>query len=479
MRRGNSYAHIFKSTGLFAGVQGLNILIGLVRTKFVAVLLGPVGVGLLSIYNTASVFLQNATNFGIQTTGVREISVAFKAGDGENTVRFIRVLRSWSLVVALFGFFVTIALSRVLSQWAFSGGEYTWKFVFLAPVVALSALTGGETAVLKATRRLPELAKASVTGVLGSLVVSVPLYFKWGNGGIIPSLILVAVVQMAVTVVYSWRIYPLKLRLGRELGRGKSMLAVGTAFVLAGICGSGAEFVVRAYLSDMSLSLAGLYNTGYMITMTYAGMIFAAMETDYFPFLSSVCTDTDKMNGAVNRQIEVSVIMVAPFLVLLMVGLPVIIPLLFSGKFLPVVGMTQYAIMAMYCRAVNLPVAYIMLAKGDSRSYFLTELVYDVAIVVTIMLGYTGWGLEGTGMALAAASVVDTVFVVGYCTWKYDLSFSGSLLRFVLAQAAIGLAALVAVKTAAPLYWICGIPLIILSALLSFWKFKKRMNGTD
>ena len=94
-----------------------------------------------------------------------------------------------------------------------------------------------------------------------------------------------------------------------------------------------------------------------MITMTYAGMVFAAMETDYYPHLSAVCHDTEKMNGAVNRQIEVSLMLIAPMLVALMFGLKVLIPLLFSGKFLPVIGMTQIAVLAMYSRALSLPVS--------------------------------------------------------------------------------------------------------------------------
>ncbi len=476
MAKENSYTHIFKYTSLFGGVQGLNILISLVRNKFVAVLLGPVGMGLISIYNTASVLLQNSTNFGIQVTGVREISVAYKEGNKDEMLRRIRVLRSWSLVVALFGLIVTMAVSPLLSLWAFSDGEYTWRFMCLAPVVALAAIAGGETAVLKATRRLKELANVSVLSVVGTLVVSVPLYLVWGMDGIIPSLILVAVVQMVITVCFSYRFYPLSIKLGKELSKGRSMLTIGLAFVLAGVAGSGAEFVVRAFLSDMSLSLVGLYNTGYMITMTYAGMMFAAMETDYFPYLSSICHDNEKMNGAVNRQIEVSSIMVAPCLVALMIGLPIVIPLLFSGKFLPVIGMTQVAILAMYFRSMNLPISYITLAKGDSRSYLFIELLYDVVMVVAIIVGYYNWGLEGTGVALVVACMIECVCLVTYCRWQYDFELSGSLLLFMASQIGVAVACLVVVRTTSGVaYWVVGSVMVALSVYLSWRKFKHRV----
>ena len=41
-----AYKNIFKATTLFGGVQGLNILLNLARTKLVAIFLGRVGVGL-------------------------------------------------------------------------------------------------------------------------------------------------------------------------------------------------------------------------------------------------------------------------------------------------------------------------------------------------------------------------------------------------------------------------------------------------
>ena len=44
-----SYSHVLKYTGIFGGVQGLNILISLVRNKIVAELLGPAGMGLSSL----------------------------------------------------------------------------------------------------------------------------------------------------------------------------------------------------------------------------------------------------------------------------------------------------------------------------------------------------------------------------------------------------------------------------------------------
>ena len=88
------------------------------------------------------------------------------------------------------------------------------------------------------------------------------------------------------------------------------MVKLGIAFVFAGIMGSGADFVIRSYLNHVgSLNVVGLYNAGFMLTMTYAGMVFSAMETDFFPRLSAVHDNVENQNQTVNQQIEVSLLL--------------------------------------------------------------------------------------------------------------------------------------------------------------------------
>ena len=70
------------------------------------------------------------------------------------------------------------------------------------------------------------------------------------------------------------------------------MVSLGTAFILAGILGAGVEFLVRAYMMRTgSEADVGMYNAGYLLTVTYASMVFTAMETDFYPRLSAVNQD--------------------------------------------------------------------------------------------------------------------------------------------------------------------------------------------
>ena len=174
----NSYSHILKYAGLFGGVQGLSIAIGIIRNKLVAMLLGPNGMGLVSLFSSATKFISDSTNFGIPMSSVKTLSRDFDEGNEEKVVGTIRIIRSLSLLVALFGVLVCIIASPFLSDNTFSWkGGHLWHYILLSPVVGFTAITGGEIAILKATRRLKALAVSSLLAVIAALIISVPIYY--------------------------------------------------------------------------------------------------------------------------------------------------------------------------------------------------------------------------------------------------------------------------------------------------------------
>lgn len=477
--RDDSYSHILKYTGLFGGVQGLGIAVGLVRNKLVAMILGPDGMGLISLFNSTIKLVSDSTNFGIGMSAVKNISAEYDSGDFKRIRHSIKLIRSWSLLAALLGMFLCIVLSPLLNKWTFSWGDHTLHFVLLSPVVALMAITAGEMAILKGTRQLKHLASISIYNIIGVLLTSVPIYYFFGESGIVPSLIIAALIQMLLTIGYSYRVFKPQISFTKPLlGEGMSMVRLGVAFVVAGILGSGAEFLIRSYLNTKgSLEIVGLYNAGYMMTITYAGMVFSAMETDYFPRLSSIKVTGKELNRAVNNQIEVSLLMVSPLLVAFMIAQPILLPLLYTGKFLPAMGMIQVTILAMYLRAIKLPIAYIPLARGDSHSYLLMEGIYDAVLVLLLMACYQRWGLTGTGIAIALASAFDFAMLCLYMHWKYGYCPSHQAVRYCLMQLPLGLLAfLVTFIHQGLLYWLMGSLLFVVSLMVSINVFKSKTH---
>ena len=465
-----AYGQVLKYTGIFGGVQGLNVIVSLVRNKIAALLLGPGGMGLISLFNATVAFVSQATGFGISMSAVRHISELAEAGDEAQLSYYIKVVRAWSLMAALLGVLVCMAIGPLLNSYTFTWGDHTLHFVLLAPAVGMIAITAGETAILKGTRQLKPLVVVQTFTILSTLLLTVPAYYFFGEAGIVPVIVLMALVTLLFTVNYSFRLYPFRLKGSKGiLGEGMEMIRLGVAFTLAGIVGAGAEMLIRSWLNvEAGLNVVGLYNAGYMITVTYASMVFSAMETDFFPRLSAVNGDIAATNETVNKQLEVSLLIIAPMLVGLIVFLPVLIPLLFSEKFLPIVAMTQVAALAMFFKALTLPTAFITLARGYSLMFLILETVYFIVFVLLVIFGYRQWGLMGTGIAITLANIFDFLMIQGVARFYYHYKMSSAVMRYSAIHILIGLLAFFTTITVDGfVYWVFGIGLSLVSLMFS------------
>lgn len=478
-KRNESYDHVLKYTWIFGGVQGFVILINLVRNKFMALLLGAGGMGLNALMTSVQNFASQCTNMGISFGAVPRLSEYYEQQNQDMLDYYIQVIRLWSLIASLLGLVFCVVISPFINDLSFTWGNHTLHYAMLALAVAMIAITGGETAILKATRRLGALARIQIYTAVVSVFLSVPLFFFFEHSGVVPAIILIAGISMLTTIAYSYRFYPLRLHFNRtQLKNGASMIKLGIAFVLAAAIGSAAEMFIRAFLNvESSLNEVGLYNVGYMLTITYAGIVFSSMETDFFPRLSAVSKDIVKTNEMVNKQMEVSLLLLSPMLVALLTALPVLVPLLFSSEFLPVVSMAQVAVLAMYFKVLSMPIAYVTLARSYSLSYLLLETSYFVVLVTAIVVGFRIWGIWGTGLAIVIAHVSELMIVGGYAYWQYHYRCTWTIVRYAMMQMLIGfIAYAVSCLTDSWLYWITEAALILISTACSIYILRQKTH---
>src|SRR5215471_6733544 len=82
----HTYGQILKSSVLIGGSSVLNIGIGIVRTKAMAVLLGPAGFGLMSLYGSIADLAVSIASMGVNSSGVRQIAEAAASSDDKRIV---------------------------------------------------------------------------------------------------------------------------------------------------------------------------------------------------------------------------------------------------------------------------------------------------------------------------------------------------------------------------------------------------------
>lgn len=435
--KGTTYGHVIKYTGLFGGVQGITMLMSIVRNKLVAMLLGPEGVGLINIYNNIIKLVAHSTNFGLDFSAVKHIAELDENGKKEDVIHYASVVRTWCLAVGLFGAFICIICSRLISNLTFECDDYTSSLILLSPSVTLLAISGGELAILKGTKELKKVALSSVFASISTLLICIPIYYYLGIKGVVISLVITTGLATIIQLSFSRKVIPWHTSIFSKntYMDGFPMIRLGIGYIIAGIFGQGADYIIRRFiLLYGGLEDVGFYNSGYVMAVSYASLVFVAIEADFFPRLTGAKDDIKKQNETVNQQIEVCAVLISPILVLFVTTLPLIVVILFSSEFTNTVPIATCASFFMFFKALTLPAAYLSLAHGDSKMYMITELIYDVLIAVIIPLAYIEWGLTGAGFALSFAGLFNSVMIHVLYHRCYKYTFSTRLLPFYIIQ---------------------------------------------
>ncbi|WP_316746906.1 O-antigen translocase [Pedobacter gandavensis] len=410
-----SYRQIVKTTTLFGGVQVIQILTSIIRGKLVAVLLGTAGMGINTLINSVITVIVQFASLGLNFSAVRDISQANISGDKDELNRTVKVFRHLMYYCAILGAVIIIGSSYWISEFTFGNNSYTWGFVWLSIVVVLNILNSSNITVLQGMQRLKDMAKASLIGSVAGLIFSVPFYYFYGENGIIPALVVAALITFSVSQYFSSKLKFDVLALNRQdtFKQGSEMAKLGIAMMLSTLIGSAVTYLVNAYIGKYgSIAEVGLYGAGISITNQYVSVIFTAMAVDYFPRLSAVCNDRKKVNEIVNQQAEIVVLIIAPLLIIMILTAPILIKVLLSKEFLVITGFVTWVAFALLFKAASFALGYISFAKGDKKTFFLFEgITGSLLILICNISGYKLGGLTGIAISILISYIIYLIAV--------------------------------------------------------------------
>lgn len=435
----NTYAGILKYTGLFGGIQGFNVLLSILRNKCAALLIGATGIGLTDILNRTTDFIGSMSSLGISFSGTRKLSEEYATGDADKINTVVCTIRTWSLTTGIVGTILCLLASPLFSD-IFGDASLTPAFITVSPIIALLAVYGGEAAIMKGTRRLKELAVVSAAGSLATLLITVAVYEFMGLRGVPPALLISTAAITTVMLFVGSRSQPWTRHIfaSKFFAAGKPLLLLGVAYLAAGMAGTGAEMAVRAYINSAgSTNEVGLYAAGIILCVTYTRLIFVAMDADFFPRLSAAAQEPQARNLIVCRQIDVCVLLMVPMLLAFITFLPVIIRILYTAEFSPVIDMCVAAGGYLFIKAIVSPIEYLPLSRNDSSVYFTMELTYDILFIVLIITGYRLFGLKGVGWALTIAYAIDLIMILLVYKKLYDFALNKTTLKIILFQGVV------------------------------------------
>jgi PST family polysaccharide transporter len=458
----SSHRQIFKSTALIGGMQVINMGIGIVRTKALAVLLGPAGMGLAGLYMTATGLVGSVAGLGINASGVRQIAEAAGTHDETRIARTIITLRRIALISGFLGMALVLALAPLLSRTTFGDDKHIFGVALMSLTLLFGGISAGQNALLQGLRRLRDLAASQVLGVGFGAVVSIALVWWLREQGIVPYLVAISAFGILLSWWYARRVPVQRVMVTwkETLVESRSLLGLGLAFTVAALIASGTAYLTRVLVQrQLGMEAVGIYTATWTLSAYYVGFVLSAMGVDFMPRLTAVANDHAIMNRLVNEQTEMGVLIAVPGVLATLTLAPWVMKVFYSGAFVQGADVVRWQILGVFLRVVSWPMGYVLVAKGKSLLFTLNELAFGVVNVGLILLCMKLWKLEGVGVSFALSYLFYTM-MLAFITWRLTgFRWSATALK-ILAPAILVLGAIFGCTRFLPERWSIGIGLV-------------------
>ena len=475
----NRYRSSFGATVLFSGVQIYQILIRIIKSKFVALFIGPAGMGIQSLLQSTTDTISAATNLGLNTSSVKTIAAAHREGNKEIIARNVTAQRRLIWITGLVGMLICATLASVWSQTSFGNLDYIWAFVIVSTVILLDQLNRGELALLQGMQQKKKLARANIIGQTLNAVVTIPLYYFFGVKAIVAALVIGSLISLIISVYYSHQlgIKGVPMTWKETFSIGREMIKLGFFLSLQYLMSTLVIWIIRNYVSKAGgVDEVGLYTAGTAIVTSYIGLVFTAIATDYFPRLAATKSN-EEMNLAVRTQAELTILLLAPLIVAFLVFCKPVIILLYSDKFLPIEHMMYWSVGAVLFQAMGWALSHTLLAKAKPSVFFLNELFVTAWGLPVRLLCYKYWGLTGFGMATMIVYALYLVQVLIVTKKLFGLSYEFSLWKlFLLLNIPVVVTVVLKMLLSEGWGYIGGCVVLLITGIFVFYKLNQKMD---
>lgn len=467
-----SYRRILKSSSIIGGASVINILIGLVRTKIVAILLGPTGIGLVSLYASLMSTATAVATMGIGTIGTRQIAEALSQ-ENQHALAVVRRAMFWGTwLLASAGALVVWALREVLAVKVLGGAEHAFIVGWLALGVALSVASASQGALIQGMRRIGDMARLSVFGSVLNTLLGLALLWQFGQTGLVAYVLAGPLTSFLLGHWYVSRLPKVTsepVAMQEMVHQWKTLLRLGIPFMGAGLVGALVQLWIRVEVgTTLGVESIGHFQAASAISMQYIGFVLGAMGADYYPRLIGVMNDHKAATRLVNEQTEIALLLSAPVLIAFTGLAPWIIQLLYSKEFMPAVEILRWQLLGDVLKVASWPLGFVILAGGSGKTFFLSESLTLIVMGGIIAIFLSTIGLKITGIAFLAAYAIYLPLIYWLAKREINIkwTFTVVMLLFLVPSLCIALL-LISMK----FVYFGGCLAVILSLLFTCYSF--------
>lgn len=455
----------------------MTIVVGIIKVKVLAVLLGPAGVGVMGLYQNVMATASIMCGCGLESSGVRQIAAA---QDDARTQALIRRALFWAnVLLGGTGMLLLWLMRDSLSQWVFHDGTHASEMGWLGLGVFLSLMVSSQMALLQGLRRIDMVAKVNIFGAIAGAIAGVALVWWLRDAALHWFVIVAPAASLLFSAWYASRLpqAPVEEDWVAVRQRWQAMFSLGIPLMAAGLLSLVTQLVARSWvMRDLGLDAGGYFQAAWSITMTYIGFVLGAMAADYLPRLSAAIHEPSRAVRLVNEQTEMALLMAAPVLLGMLTLAPWVIEWLFAASFAPAVEILRWQVMGDVFKVIGWPMGFIVLAMGRGDLFIATQLNWNVIYLLCLWLGMESMGLLIVGVGFFAAYVLQVGLVRLVVGKLIGFTSQGSNLALFSALFAASAVVLLAGRYGHGTQLLLGLPLMIAFGLYSLWRLERLLG---
>ena len=405
-----SFARILRSSALMGGAQIVTLAMAFLRSKLIAVLIGPSGIGLMGVLNAFNANLSSVAGWGLGASAVRTVA---GAAEGDRT-RKVAAVRQFGRRLAWAGFFGVLLLVIPVGYLTFKSQNYALELLVAGVAVPCIVATGMWTALLQAGGHIGSVAKTQMASSVIGLLIGLPFIYFFGSAGIALSILLAAVATAFVTWRAAARFSP-ATSAEPTPGDLRELVHLGVALQVGAIFGAISSYLIRVLIlrshgDDLAAGLddVGFYQAAFAVTGSLPGVIFSATSSDFYPRVAAAM-DEDEARLITEKQIQASLLLAMPILVGLLTMGPLAVRLLYAKGFEPAAPLLEWFLWAIFCFLVGWPMGLWVMARRAKRLVALSQLVLGLSGLVLGVFLVPTLGVRGAAIAYFGNAAIYAV----------------------------------------------------------------------
>jgi enterobacterial common antigen flippase len=406
------FARILRSSALMGVAQAVTLAMAFLRSKLIAVLIGPSGIGLAGVFNTYNANVSAVASWGLGTSAVRTVAGASEVERASKAAAVRQFGRSLSWA-ALFG---VLLLVLPIGYVTFKSQYYALELLIVGLAVPCVVATGMWTSLLQAGGHIGSIAKTQMTSSVVGTVLGLPFVYYFGSVGIALSVLLAALTTAYVTWRVTARLSPSTMA-EPSPGDLRELVHLGFALQIGAILGAISAYlarvlILRSHGDDLTAGLndAGYYQAAFAVTGSLPGVIFSSASSDFYPRVAAA-KDEDEARAVTEAQIRASLLLAMPILMALLTMGAWAIRLLYAQGFEPAVPLLDWFVWAIFCLLVGWPIGLWVMARRSKRVVAFSQSILGLSglllvLVLTPTLGVRGAAAAYFGSGLTYALVL-------------------------------------------------------------------------